>query len=163
MRCTPVSQHLIGLGYTVTLGENGQKALDMIQQQNFEMVLLDLPLQDRSAEEFIKGMKANNALRGIPLIILAESDQLEEAERCIKSGAEDYIVLPFRPVVLKARISANLERQRVRFAAQTPKDMHEIRTGCANRAARSSSIFYRKRFPSLRVGKLPPILNRRAK
>ena len=120
--CTPISQHLISLGYTVTCVENGQKALDLMRQQKFEMVLLDLPMQDRGAEEFIKGMKADNALRGIPLIILADPDQLEEAERCIKSGAEDYIVLPFSPVVLKARLSANLERQRVRFAEQTLKD-----------------------------------------
>ncbi len=122
-RCTPVSQHLTGLGYTVACVENGQKALEVIRQDKFEMVLLDLPLQDRRAEEFIKDMKANNALRGTPLIILTGTDQLEEAERCIKAGAEDYIVLPFSPVVLKARVSAHLERQRVRFAEQTQKDI----------------------------------------
>ncbi len=82
-RCTPVSQHLTGLGYTVAWVENGQKALEVIRKQNFEMVLLDLPMQDRNAEEFIQEIKANNALRGIPLIVLAGSDQLEEAERCI--------------------------------------------------------------------------------
>jgi two-component system response regulator len=119
---TPISQHLTNLGYTVTGVENGKKALDLMQEQKFELVLLALPLQDRSAEEFIKDMKANNALRAIPLIILAATDQLEEAESCIKSGAEDYIVFPFRPVVLKGRISAILERQRVRFAEQTQKD-----------------------------------------
>jgi len=117
-----VSQHLIGLGYTVTCVESGQKALDLMRQNKFEMVLIDLPMQDRSAEEFIKGMKADNALRGIPLMILADRDQLEEAERCMKSGAEDYIVLPFIPVVLKARVSANLERQRVRNAEQLQKE-----------------------------------------
>jgi phosphoserine phosphatase RsbU/P len=116
--CTPISQHLISLGYTVTCVENEQKALDLMQPQKFEMVLLDIPMQDRSAEEFIKGMKADNALRGIPLIILADPDQLEEAERCINAGAEDYIVLPFSPVVLKARVSTILERQRVRIAEQ---------------------------------------------
>jgi two-component system response regulator len=120
--CTPISQHLISLGYTVTCVENGEKALARMQQEKFEMVLLDLPMQDRSAEEFIKGMKADNALRGIPLIILADPDQLEEAERCIKLGAEDFIVLPFSPVVLKARVSANLERQRVRISEQTLKE-----------------------------------------
>jgi serine phosphatase RsbU (regulator of sigma subunit)/anti-sigma regulatory factor (Ser/Thr protein kinase) len=120
--CTPISQHLINLGYTVTCVENGQIALDLMQQHQIEMVLLDLPMQDRSAEEFIKGMKADNALRGIPLIILADPDQLEEAERCIKLGAEDYIVLPFSLVVLKARVSANLERQRVRISEQTLKE-----------------------------------------
>jgi serine phosphatase RsbU (regulator of sigma subunit) len=120
--CISISQHLISLGYTVSCVENGQKALDLMQQQKFEMVLLDLPMQDKSAEEFIKGMKADNALRGIPLIILADPDQLQEAERCIESGAEDYIVLPFSPAVLKARVSANLERQRVRIVEQTLKD-----------------------------------------
>jgi phosphoserine phosphatase RsbU/P len=119
----PISQYLTGLGYTVALAEDGQKALALIQQQEFEMVLLDLPLRDGSAEEFIKGMKADNALRAIPVIILADLDQLAEAEKCIKSGAEDYIVLPFSAVVLKARISANLERKRVRVAGQAPIDM----------------------------------------
>src|SRR5271157_1050941 len=119
---TSVSQYLVNLGYTVSSVENGQKALELMLQQKIEMVLIDLPLQDKSAEEFIKSMKADNALRGIPLIILAERDQLEEAERCIKSGAEDYILLPFIPVVLKARISAHLDRQRVRTAEQTLKD-----------------------------------------
>ena len=120
--CTPVSQHLINLGYTVTCVENGEKAIVLLHQQKFEIVLFDLPIQDRSAEDFVKGMKADNALRGIPLIILADPDQLDEAERCIKSGAEDYIVLPFSPVLLEARVSAILERQRVRIAEQTLKD-----------------------------------------
>ena len=120
---TSVSQQLTGLGYTVSCVENAQAALDLLQQQKFEMILLHIPMQASSAEEFIKGMKANNALRGTPLIILAGEDHLEEAERCVKSGAEDYIVLPFRPVVLKARVSANLERRRVRFAEQTQKDI----------------------------------------
>ncbi|OGO13104.1 MAG: hypothetical protein A2032_00840 [Chloroflexi bacterium RBG_19FT_COMBO_49_13] len=120
--CTPISQHLTSLGYTITCVQNGQKALDLMQQQKFEMVLLDLPLQDRSAEEYIKGMKADNALRSIPIIILADPVELEEAERCIKSGAEDYIVLPYSPVVLEARVSAILERQRVRIAEQALKD-----------------------------------------
>jgi phosphoserine phosphatase RsbU/P len=120
---TPVAQHLISLGYTVTCVENGQNALDLLRQQKFEMILLHIPMQDRNAEEFIQHMKANNALRGTPLIILTGEDHLEEAERCIKSGAEDYIVLPFRPAVLKARVSASLERRRVRFAEQTQKDI----------------------------------------
>jgi len=120
--CTPISQHLTSLGYTITCVENGQKALNLLHLQKYEMVLLDLPLQDRSAEEYIKGMKADNALRGIPIIILADPVELEEAERCIKSGAEDYIVLPYSPVVLEARVSAILERQRVRIAEQALKD-----------------------------------------
>ncbi|MDR3575241.1 MAG: SpoIIE family protein phosphatase [Anaerolineaceae bacterium] len=120
--CSSISQHLIGLGYTVTCTENGQKALDLLHQGKFEMVLIDLPMLDQSAEEFIKGMKADNALRSIPLIILVDPDQLPEAERCIKLGAEDYIVLPFIPVVLKSRIGSSLERQRVRMAEQDLKD-----------------------------------------
>jgi phosphoserine phosphatase RsbU/P len=120
--CASISQHLTGLGYTVACVENGEKALEMMQQKKYEVVLLDLPLQDKGAEEFIKGMKADNALRSIPLMILSNPDQLDEAERCIKSGAEDYIVLPFRPVVLKSRVSAILERRRVRMAEETLKD-----------------------------------------
>ena len=117
-----ISPYLENLGYTITCVENGQKAFDLIRQKKFEMVLLDLPMQDRSAVEFIKAMKADNALRGIPLIVLAGANQLEEAERCIESGAEDFVSLPFSPVVLKARVNANLERKRLRIARHSPKD-----------------------------------------
>ena len=120
--CTSISQHLTSLGYTVTCVENGQKALVQMHHQKYEMVLLGLPMLESSAEEFIKEMKADNALRSIPVLILVVPENLEEAERCIKSGAEDLIILPFRPVVLEARVSAILERLRVRIAEQTIKD-----------------------------------------
>lgn len=120
--CSAIAEHLINLGYSVACVESGQKAVEQMHQQKYEMVLLDLPLQDKGAEEFIKEVKADNALRGIPLLILAEQEQIKEAENCINAGAEDYIVMPFSPVVLKARVSAILERQRVRLAEQALKD-----------------------------------------
>lgn len=120
--CTTISQHLASLGYTVMCAENGLDALALFQQRKIELVLLNLPMKDRNAVDFIVGMKADNALRNIPVIILTNPEQQEEAERCIKSGAEDYIVLPFSQVVLEVRVRAILERQRVRIAEQNQKE-----------------------------------------
>ena len=115
-RYRSIAQYLEDLGYSLTCVENSPKALEVLRQEKFEILLLTLPLQERGAEEFIKGLKADNALRGIPVLVLASPEHADEAERCIQAGAEDTIALPFSPVVLNARLSANLERQRLRIA-----------------------------------------------
>ncbi|MFZ2096051.1 MAG: SpoIIE family protein phosphatase [Anaerolineales bacterium] len=120
--CTPISEHLLSLGYTVTCAENRHNALNLMQQQKFEVILVDLPMLDSKAEEFVRGMKADNALRSIPIILLADQDHIGEAEKCIEEGADDYVVLPFSQVVLEARVRAILDRQRVRTAEQNLKN-----------------------------------------
>jgi len=120
--CKPVSEYLISLGYVVTCTESWQNALVLMKQHKYELVLVDLQVKDTSAEDFIKAMKADNALRSTPIIIVANQGQIEEAEKCIEAGAEDYILLPFRPVVLEARVRSILERQRVRMVEHSIKN-----------------------------------------
>ena len=122
-RSLSLAQHLEGLGYTITCVESEQQALDLVRQQKFEMLLIDLPLQKRSADDFIKSIKADNALRSIPVLVLAGPEHLEEAEMCMKSGAEDTVALPFRPILLAARISTQLERHRLRIARHVLNDV----------------------------------------
>ncbi len=122
--CTDISDYLVSLGYSVACVKDAQSGVEQMQRQKPEMVLIDLPMRDRNADEFIKDLKADNALRGIPIIVLVSSDQLSDAEKCISSGAEDYIVLPYSQVVLKARLSVNLERHRVRLSERNLTEMN---------------------------------------
>jgi sigma-B regulation protein RsbU (phosphoserine phosphatase) len=116
--------YLVELGYSVTLVEDSGTAQKHLKNHITEMILLEIPIKGQNTVEFIKALKADNALRSIPVIILTELDHLDEAEICVSSGAEDYIVLPYSPVVLKARLSVNLERHRVRISENNLRDLH---------------------------------------
>ncbi len=110
------AQYLVDLGYSVTCIEGGQPAVDRMRQEQVELVLLELPLPEQDAQGFIKGLKADNALRNIPLLILADPGKVDDFEDYLKSGAEDYITQPINEIVLKKRIRSALERQRLRKA-----------------------------------------------
>jgi adenylate cyclase len=53
-------------------------------------------------------------LRDIPVIMISASDELDNVVRCIELGAEDYLPKPINPVLLRARVSASLEKKRLR-------------------------------------------------
>src|SRR5262249_54976110 len=53
-------------------------------------------------------------LRDIPVIMMSASDELDSVVHCIELGAEDYLPKPLNPVLLRARVSASLEKKRLR-------------------------------------------------
>jgi class 3 adenylate cyclase len=60
----------------------------------------------------LEGVKADPALRHVPVIMISALDELDSVVRCIEMGAEDYLPKPFNPVLLKARVGACLEKKR---------------------------------------------------
>jgi adenylate cyclase len=63
-------------------------------------------------------MKADPRLRHVPAVMLTALDDVESTVRCIEAGAEDFVPKPFNPVILRARISASLEKKRLRDQEQ---------------------------------------------
>jgi signal transduction histidine kinase len=59
-------------------------------------------------------VKADPALRDIPVIVISALDEVDSAVRCIEMGAEDYLPKPFNPVLLQARLNASLQKKRLR-------------------------------------------------
>jgi serine phosphatase RsbU (regulator of sigma subunit) len=68
--------------------------------------------------EVLERMKRDEALRHIPVIMISAIGEMESVVRCIEMGAEDYLPKPFNPVLLKARVSASLEKKRLRDKEQ---------------------------------------------
>jgi adenylate cyclase len=101
-------------GHTVTLAENGQQALEMLQAQSFDLVLLDIVMPEMDGYQVLEHVKGDNALRNIPVVVISAIDEMDSAAKCISMGAEDYLAKPFNPVLLKARIGACLEKKRLR-------------------------------------------------
>jgi adenylate cyclase len=105
-------------GHTVTLAQDGLQALELIQAQPFDLVLLDIMMPKMNGYQVLEHLKADPALRYIPVIMISAVDDLDSVVKCIELGAEDYLTKPFNPVLLKARINACLEKKRLRDQEQ---------------------------------------------
>src|SRR5438034_7631542 len=106
-----LSRYITKLGYQATLVENGRQALEKLQGQPFDLVLLDVQMPEMDGYQVLEHLKADPRLRDIPVIMISAVEELESVVRCIELGAQDYLPKPFNPVLLRARLSASLERK----------------------------------------------------
>jgi CheY-like chemotaxis protein/tRNA A-37 threonylcarbamoyl transferase component Bud32 len=101
-------------GHAVETAENGRRALELVAQRPFDLVLLDVLMPELDGYAVLDALKGSPATRDIPVIMISALDELEGIVRCIERGAEDYLHKPFDPVLLRARINASLEKKRLR-------------------------------------------------
>lgn len=113
-----LSRRLQRQGHTVTIAENGLKAIDLLQKQTFDLILCDIMMPEMNGYQVLEHIKTDPALRHIPVIMISALDDIESVVRCIELGAEDYLFKPFNPTLLKARINACLEKKRLRDQEQ---------------------------------------------
>ncbi len=124
-------------GYeNVATAVDGQHALELLNSKPFDLVLLDIMMPNLNGYEVLERMKADGRLRHIPVVMISSIDELDSVIRCIELGAEDYLPKPFNPTLLRARISAALERKRLHDqlttqAADLAESLHQ-QTAIAN-------------------------------
>jgi DNA-binding response OmpR family regulator len=109
-----LSRYITKLGYQATLTENGRQALEKLQGESFDLVLLDVDMPEMDGYQVLEHLKADPRLRDIPVIMISAVEELESVVKCIELGAQDYLPKPFNPVLLRARLTACLERKRLR-------------------------------------------------
>lgn len=99
-------QHkLAGAGFRVETAEDGQAALDGIRRTRPEAVVLDALMPVMDGFETLRRIKADPALRSIPVVMLTALRQEEHVLGALKLGAADYLPKPFSPDELLARLS----------------------------------------------------------
>jgi CheY-like chemotaxis protein len=101
-------------GHSVVCAANGHEALAEVGKASFDMVLLDVMMPDMDGYETLQHLKSSPATHDIPVIMISALDDIASIVRCIEQGAEDYLPKPFDPVLLRARISASLEKKDAR-------------------------------------------------
>src|SRR5947209_9956507 len=72
-----LSRYTTRLGYQSTLVENGRQALEKLQNQSFDLVLLDVQMPEMDGYQVLEQMKAHPRLREIPVIMIFAIDELE--------------------------------------------------------------------------------------
>src|SRR5436305_15052708 len=86
-----LSRYITKLGYQATLVENGRQALEKLQAEPFDMVLLDVEMPEMDGYQVLEQLKANPHLRDIPVIMISAAEERESVVSCIKLGAQDYL------------------------------------------------------------------------
>jgi DNA-binding response OmpR family regulator len=113
-----LSRRLERQGYRSIMAEDGVQALEMLPQHPIDLVLLDIMMPRMNGYDVLEKAKNDPALRHIPIIMISAVDDLDSVVKCVEMGADDYLFKPFNPILLKARISASLEKKRLRDQEQ---------------------------------------------
>jgi len=109
-----LERRLTRKGRKVSTAATGAAALDLVAEQEFDLILLDLIMPEMSGFEVLRRLKASDHSRDIPVIVISALDELDSVVRCIEAGAEDYLTKPFNPTLLHARVDASLEKKWLR-------------------------------------------------
>ncbi len=97
--------------YEVEAKEDGMQALAWLQGGNIpDMILTDLQMPNLDGMGLISHVKSSGFFKDIPMIVLSSKDGSNDRIKCLKLGAEDYIVKPFNPEELLIRIDRILSR-----------------------------------------------------
>ncbi len=113
MNCDILAERLGLEGYQVQTVGDGREALKRLREEKFDLVLLDMVMPEIEGDEVLKAMKGDPDLREVPVIMISGLDELDTVARCIELGADDYLPKPYKPVLLRARITACLEKKQL--------------------------------------------------
>jgi two-component system, OmpR family, alkaline phosphatase synthesis response regulator PhoP len=97
-------------GYEVNQALSGEKALQVIENNLASLVLLDLMLPGINGLDLCRILKQNDRTKAIPVIMLTAKSEDADIVAGLEMGAEDYIIKPFSPRVLLARVRTVLRR-----------------------------------------------------
>lgn len=101
-------------GHTCVCVSGGKRALEVLQEQHFDLVLLDLMMPNMNGRETLQAIKSDPKFENLAVVMLSAFDEVGEIGRSLEAGAEDYLLKPFDRIVLNARLHAILERKRLR-------------------------------------------------
>lgn len=100
---------LLDEGYQVSLAENGETALNMLNQDQYELILLDVMMPGIDGFEVCRQLKSNTTLKNIPVIFLTAKNNSEDVVEGFRVGGVDYINKPFQMEELLMRVKTHLE------------------------------------------------------
>jgi phosphoserine phosphatase RsbU/P len=102
-------------GYSsVETAQDGEEAIARLQTAEFDLVLLDVMMPKVDGYQVLTWIKDRPRLRDLPVIMISALNEMNSVIRCIELGAVDYLLKPFNPVLLKARLGSTLEKKRLR-------------------------------------------------
>ena len=87
-------------GFSATVAENGRVALDLLQEQKFDLILMDLQMPVMDGFEATRAIRADARFNNIPILAMTASAMSRDRELCLEAGMDDHVAKPIEPQVL---------------------------------------------------------------
>ena len=110
--------NLESAGFRTAVATGGEEALLLVEEEDPKLVILDWMLPDLSGIEVCRRLKARSETRALPVIMLTARGEEGDRVRGLDSGADDYLVKPYSPGEMIARVRAVLRRTHPELADQ---------------------------------------------
>lgn len=108
-------RRLARLGITDILeAEDGAQALNVIRENTLDLVMLDIMMPVMTGFDVLEVLNAEGRIERLPVIVISAMNEMEATVRAIELGAEDFLLKPFDPTLLRARVLATLEKKQLR-------------------------------------------------
>jgi sigma-B regulation protein RsbU (phosphoserine phosphatase) len=99
-------------GYQVTLAEDGERALEMTEQNGFDVVLLDITMPGIDGFEVLRRLRQSKGRSELPVIMVTGRGERDHVVRALEGGANDYVTKPLDLPVVVARLRTHLSLKR---------------------------------------------------
>ena len=139
-------------GYRASGAASGAQALKMIQESEFDLVLLDVMMPDLDGYAVLDRLKQMGRLDRLPVIMTTALDDIKSLTKCLDMGAEDYLTKPYNPLLLRSRLALALERKRARD--KDGRAVEQMRAALSEMEERCRSL--EARVAANETGEVPP-------
>ncbi len=104
-------ENFLGKEYEVVTKKDGQEGLAYLEEGDLpDLIVADVQMPNIDGYAFLEKVRASGFFKHIPVIMLSGIESSQERVKCLKMGADDYIVKPFNPEELSIRINNILKR-----------------------------------------------------
>jgi len=107
--------------YTVLTATNGREALEVIEKNMPQLVLLDIQMPEMDGLQVMHEIKKRGLNFKVPVIFLTAKGQIQDVEKGLKEGAYAYIVKPFLPMRLIEEVDEAFEKIAIRKNMKKPE------------------------------------------
>jgi DNA-binding response OmpR family regulator len=104
-------ENFLGKEYEVITKKDGQEGLAYLEEGDLpDLIVADVQMPNIDGYAFLEKVRASGFFKHIPVIMLSGIESSQERVKCLKMGADDYVVKPFNPEELSIRINNILKR-----------------------------------------------------
>jgi len=111
--------------YDLIVAINGLEAIEILEEQKPDLILLDIMMPEMNGYEVLEGLKTQSTLEHIPVILLSAITDSDSKTKGFSLGAVDYITKPFEIVEVKARVKTQLRLEEVRLVLENQNTILE--------------------------------------
>ena len=107
-----LSRRFVKRGFEIVEADCGAEALRLVEEQTFDVVLLDVMMPDMDGMEVLRRLRKTFSASRLPVIMVTAKTQSEDIVEALKTGANDYVTKPVDLSIVLARVNNQVARRR---------------------------------------------------